>query len=417
MQPAESALVERDSPSASHERPWLFNFLIAPDAVISLGLINGALGFLLRNEGVDPARVASIVSLLCLPHAIYFIWGPVTDFWIRRRTWLLLAAAAAAFTILAAFSQPRLASTLAIALLFAGSSLGMIVPSACGGMMGELRSEVNRRRAGAFYQSGSLAFGGITTFILVAFAQRLSLFALGAIVAALIALPALAALAVHEEPVLRLRSAGETARRIAREFKATFLRREAIPYTLLVTFPMCSGGMLGLLPELARDYGVNGSQVAWINGLAGVLLTAAGAVVVSLIPVRIRASVAFLLAGLANAAALAVLALGPLRPAVYFTGTLLFLFTIGACYALFTGVALEFLGSCGKSGSARYSIINSLGNLPVAYMAWADGRGYKHWGPRAMPGSDAVLSTAGACLLLTYFLFKRRQRNALVSEN
>jgi MFS transporter, PAT family, beta-lactamase induction signal transducer AmpG len=415
MQAAESALAQRDSSSVSHERPWLFNFLIAPDAVISLGLINGALSFLLRDEGVDPARAASIVALLCVPHAIYFIWGPVTDFWMRRRTWLLLASAASALTFFGAFRH-RLASPLAVALLFAGSCLGMIVPAACGGMMGEMRSEVNRRRAGAFYQSGSLAFGGITTFVLIAFAQRLSLLALGALVAALIALPALAALAVVKDPVLSLHSAGETARRIAREFKATFLRREAIPYTLLVTFPMCSGGMLGLLPELARDYGVNGSQVAWMNGLAGVLLTAAGAVVVSLIPVRIRASVAFLLAGLANAAALAIVALGPLRPAVYFTGTVLFLFTIGACYALFTGVALEFLGSSGKSGSARYSIINSLGNLPVAYMAWADGRGYAHWGPRAMPGTDAVLSVAGACLLLTYFLFKRR-RQSLISEN
>jgi MFS transporter, PAT family, beta-lactamase induction signal transducer AmpG len=334
---------------------------------------------------------------------------------MRRRTWLLLASVAAALTIFAAFRH-RLASPLAVALLFTGSCLGMIVPAACGGLMGQMRSEVNRRRAGAFYQSGSLAFGGITTFVLVAYAQRLSLPALGALVAALVALPALAALAVVEQPVLSLHSAGETAVRIAREFKATFLRKEAIPYTLLVIFPMCSGGMLGLLPELARDYGVNGSQVAWMNGLGGVLLTAAGAVVVSFIPVRIRASVAFLLAGLANAATLAILALGPLRPAVYFTSTVLFLFTIGACYALFTGVALEFLGSSGKSGSARYSIINSLGNLPVAYMAWCDGRGYAHWGPRAMPGTDAALSTAGACLLLAYFLFKRRQKSTLSSE-
>jgi MFS transporter, PAT family, beta-lactamase induction signal transducer AmpG len=70
MQAAESALAQRDSPTVSHERPWLFNFLIAPDAVISLGLIDGALSFLLRDEGVNPARAASIVALLSIPHAI-----------------------------------------------------------------------------------------------------------------------------------------------------------------------------------------------------------------------------------------------------------------------------------------------------------------------------------------------------------
>jgi PAT family beta-lactamase induction signal transducer AmpG len=169
--------------------------------------------------------------------------------------------------------------------------------------------------------------------------------------------------------------------------------------------------MLGLLPELARDYGVSGSAVAWINGVAGAVLTTLGALAVSLIPVRVRASVAFLLAGLANAASLAILAIGPLRPFVYYISTVLFLFTIGACYALFTGVSLEFLGSSGKSGSTRYAIINSLGNLPVAYMSWADGRGYAIWGPRGMPAADAALSTVGAALLLAHFIFGRRKRN------
>ena len=407
MQPAERALAGGGTPSARQERSWIFSLLIAPEAVISIGLIDGALSYLLRNEGVDPARTASIVALLSLPHAIYFLWGPVTDFFVRRRTWLLLAAALAALTLLLAFHEPRLSSTRGVAMLFIAASIGVVVPAACGGIMGTLRSEVSRRRAGSFYQVGSLTFGAITTFLVVSYSGRLSLFALGCMIAALVALPALTAFAMPAQPVLS-ESARATALRIWREFKSTFLRWEAIPYTLLITFPMCSGGMLGLLPELARDYDVGGSAVAWINGAAGALLTTLGALAVPLIPVRVRASVAYLVAGLANAVALAILAIGPLRPAVYYTGTVLFLFTIGACYALFTGVALEFLGSSGKSGSSRYSIINSIGNLPVAYMAWVDGRGYAHWGPRGMPAADAVLSAAGAALLLAHFLFSRR---------
>ena len=88
MQPAEGAQIERKARSDSHERPWLFSFLIAPDAVISIGLVTGALTYLLRNEGVDPGRAASIAALIAIPHAIYFFWGPITDFWVRRRTWL-----------------------------------------------------------------------------------------------------------------------------------------------------------------------------------------------------------------------------------------------------------------------------------------------------------------------------------------
>ena len=409
MQPAEPALIEA-APSAQQERPWLFSLLIAPEAVISIGLINGALSYLLRDEGVDPARAASIVALLTLPHTIYFLWGPVTDIFVSRRTWLLLAAAFAALTLLLAFHEPRLSSSRGVALLFIAACIGVVVPAACGGIMGTLRSEVSRRRAGSFYQVGSLTFGAAATFLVVSYSSRLSLFAIGCMIAALIALPALSAFAVPAQPVLS-GSARETALRIWSEFKSTFLRREAIPYTLVIIFPMCSGGMLGLLPELARDYGVSGSAVAWINGFAGAVLTTLGALAVSLIPVRVRAPVAYLLAGLANAASLTILAIGPPRPAVYYTSTVIFLFTVGACYALFTGVALEFLGRSGKSGSSRYSIINSLGNLPVAYMSWVDGRGYAHWGPRGMPAIDAVISTVGATILLAYFIFSRGKRS------
>lgn len=409
MQPAEYAPRASGISSEKRERPWLFSFLIAPDAVISLGLVSGGLSYLLRDEGVTPARAASIVALLSLPHAIYFLWGPVTDFWMRRRTWLMVSAAAAALTLLIAFNLPPLASSMSVALLFAGACLGVIVAAACGGMMGTLRSEINRRRAGSFYQCGSLAFGGLTVFLLVSLAPRLSVGGLGWIVAVMIVLPSVAALAAPPQPALSERSARATAARVWQEFKSTFLRWEAIPYTLVITFPMCSGAMMGLLPELARDYGVSGAQVAWMNGLGGALLTAGGALSAALIPVRVRAPIAYLTAGLVNAAALAVLALGPLKPAIYFAATLLFLFTIGACYALFTGVALEFLGGSGKSGSSRYSIINSLGNLPVAYMSFVDGRGYALWGARAMPGVDAALSATGAALLLAYFVVSGRK--------
>ena len=412
MQTAPAAEDERDSPSATHERPWLFTFLSAPAAVVAIGLIDGALSFLLRREGVDPAHGASIVALLSLPHTLYFAWGPVTDFWMRRRTWLMVAAAAAGATMLAAFSRPRLSSPSGVALLFLGACFGVLAVAACGGMLGSLQSELNRRRASSFYQTGSLVSGAFAVFLLVMLADRLSLIWLGAIVAAMVVLPSLFALMAPAQTVADGQGARETFARIWREFKQTFLHWDAIPYTMLVTAPFCSGAMIGLLPSLAADYGVTGEQVAWINGLGGALLTAAGAFVASLIPVRVRAPIAFILAGLVNSATMAVLAIGPQRPAVYLAGTVLFLFSIGAGYSLFTGVVLEFLGGSGKSGSARYALINSMGNLPVAYMAYLDGRAYAHWGPRAMPAADAVLSFAGAMVLLGHFVVSRRRKQA-----
>jgi PAT family beta-lactamase induction signal transducer AmpG len=280
-------------------------------------------------------------------------------------------------------------------------------------MMGTLASETNRRRASSFYQSGSLIIGAIAVFLLLSFAERFTLGALGWMVAAMIAVPALFALAAPPQSMVREHGARETVMRIGREFKSTFLRWEAIPYALLVSCPCASGAMIGLLPELARDFGVSGAQVAWINGVGGALLTTAGALSASLIPIRVRASIAFLLAGLANAATLALFSLGPQRPAIYIVATVLYLFTIGAGYALFTAVVLEFLGHSGKSGSSRYSIINSLGNIPVVYMTWLDGRGYALWGPRGMPGIDALVSAVTILLLLGHFAFSRWRRERM----
>ena len=143
----------------------------------------------------------------------------------------------------------------------------------------------------------------------------------------------------------------------------------------------------------------------------------AGSLAAALIPVKSRAPVVYLLIGLLNAVALAVTWLGPLRPTTYYLGVTLYLFATGAAYAYFTAVVLEFLGQSGKSGSGRYSIINSLGNVPVLYMIRLDGWGGDKWGPRGLSGADAVVSAAGALILLAYFLRRDEGRKEALSRS
>ena len=390
------------------ERPWVFALLIIPMAVLSNGVISGGLSFLLSKQGVPMARSASIISLLNLPQTIYFLWSPITDFWIRRRTWLMLAATTSAIGLVIFFQIKNLASPAAVSLLFLSACFAQLVVAACGGIMGSLRSEAVRRRASSFYQGGSLAFGAAGIYAVATLAERMSLGHLGWVIAAMVALPSLVALAAPKQDVITAESASAIFKRIGREFRGTFFRWKALPYTLVVLFPMGSGAAIGLLPGLATDYHISGQQVAWMNGLAGSALTALGALAATLIPVRVRASVGYILVCLVNEATLVVLWLGPLRPSTYFIGATLYLFTIGTCYAMFTAVVLEFLGDSGKSGSARYSIINSMGNVPVVYMIAVDGLGYGRWGTRGLPAADAVVGFLGGTLLLIHFLSRKR---------
>lgn len=389
------------------DRPWLFGLLIAPSAVVANGVIQGGvLAFLLSQQGVGSEARAHVVWLLALPTSLYFLWSPITDFVVRRRTWLLIGALAAAGLMVAAFHQPSLTSTASMVMMFLSACCSQLVVSSCGGMMGAQHDERTRRLSSSFYQAGSMAFGALAASVMIWTSGRVSRNVLGAIAGVLIAVPGLFALAAPRQEVVAKSTFTAERRRIWSEFRTTFLRWEALPYTLCMLFPMGSGAAIGLLAGVAKDYGVNGDSVAWMNGLLGTLLVAAGALAATLIPARKRAAVTYLTVCVVNAVTLCVLWLGPLRPATYYAGVTLYLFTVGTCYALFTAVVLEFLGDSGKSGSGRYSIINSMGNVPVLYMIAFDGWGGSRFGPRGLSGTEAVVGGVGGAVLLAYFALR-----------
>lgn len=393
------------------ERPWIFGLLIAPSAVVANGVVQGGvLSYLLRQQGLEIGHISRLIWLLALPTSIYFLWSPITDFFLRRRTWLLLGCLGSAVLMAFALAQKSLASSLATGLIFLSACGSQLVVSSCGGMMGALGSERSKRVAGSFYQAGSMGFGAAAVFVLVMVGERASHFVLGMVVAALIVGPGMFALAAPRQEMVVCHTFGDALRRMGVEFKGTFFRWSAVPYTLILLFPMASGAAVGLLPGVAQDYGVGGSQVAWMNGLGGAAMMGLGSLAAALMPARVRASVSYLSVGLMNAATLAVLWLGPQRPVTYFVGVTLYLFTVGTCYGLFTAVVLEFLGGSGKSGSGRYSIINSMGNVPVLYMIALDGWGAGRFGPRGLAGTEAVVGAVGAALLLVLVTVWRPDR-------
>lgn len=388
------------------ERPWLYGLMIAPSAVVANGVIQGGvLAYLLSMQGIGSGRQSHMMFLLSLPTWLYFLWSPITDYFVLRRTWVLIGGLLAAAAMAASFHQPNLSSTAALSLMLLSACCTQLVVSSCGGMLGAMRLERSRRVGSSFYQAGGMGFGALAAWALVKLSYGgAGRETLGLTAAAMIAVPALFALAAPKQDVISEGTFAGTMHRVWIECKTTFWRWEALPYIGCMVFPMASGAAVGLLPGVAKQYGVNGGNVAWMNGLLGGLLMAGGAATASILPTRMRASVMYMLVALANCATLCVLWLGPLQPSTYYLGVTLYLFTLGICYAMFTAVLLEFLGHSGKSGSGRYSIINSLGNVPVAYMLLVDGWGGDKWGGRGLAGSEAVVGAAGAVILLAYFL-------------
>lgn len=400
--------MKKDLDAPQSERAWVFGLLIAPYGVLLQGIVQGGvLGYLLSRQGTGSAMQAHLIGLLSLPTSLYFLWSPITDFFVRRRTWLLCSALIAASLMWLSFEQPRLSSSGAVSLAFLAACCGQLVVSSAGGMMGTLQSKRQRRIASSLYQAGAMGFGSLSAWVLIYLSERVSRDALALTAAALIAVPALTVFAAPRQMQIGGENLQATMRRIWGEFKSTFFRREALPYVACVILPFGTGAAIGLLPGVAQQYGISGDQVAWINGLIGGVLIAGGAGVMSLIRSRISVTVRYSLIALLNCMCLSVLWLGPMSPKTYYVGAPLYLFTVGCCYATFTAVVLEFLGDSGKSGSARYSIINSLGNIPVLYMLQVDGWGGEHWGGRGLAGAEVLVTAICAAALLTWLLMRK----------
>jgi hypothetical protein len=70
--------------------PWFFSLLILPLGIVVVGFNFTALPFLLAQAGVPVDRIASISSIINLPGVIGFLFAPVVDIKLRRRTWAAL---------------------------------------------------------------------------------------------------------------------------------------------------------------------------------------------------------------------------------------------------------------------------------------------------------------------------------------
>ena len=402
-----------DPPAAPHAGrrvppPWLFLLLALPHGVFTGAIIGLVLSFVLRRQGHDLYGIANEIALLGIPPVLYFLWSPLADFWISRKHWYLLAACLAAAGAAAAFSFPDLSGPIPVALLFAATCAIMITSASYGGMAAALVPEEQKSRVSSMIQVGNLGGGALGSGGLLLLAEHSSPVMLGLVGAAAVLLPALAVLAVDAPPPQR---AGDQAGPVAQiacmwsEFKTTFLRWSSLPSLLLLMSPLASGGAIGLLSGLAIDYRVSGTEVAWLNGIAGALLTAAGALLVALVPKRADPRLTYVFFGLVNAASMGILCLGPTNPTTYLMGTVLYLISVGAGFANFTAIVLQVIGDAGASACSRYAIAVGLGNAPVAYMAAVDGLGAKWWGTRGLSGMDMTVSALFGALFLVYYWF------------
>jgi len=69
---------------------------------------------------------------------------------------------------------------------------------------------------------------------------------------------------------------------------------------------------------------------------------------------------------------------------------------------------LEVIGPRRHAAGTSYSLLVASGNVPVVYMTWLDGLGFKQAGARGLAGVDALANGAFAVLLFLLAIYARR---------
>jgi MFS family permease len=396
------------TPRRAH--PAVYLLLILPFGVIG-GYLQVSIAYLLAHAGVSVERIAALVAVSYLPHTWKFLWAPVADITLSRRTWYLFACALTAVGLWVTGSLPATAAGLklltAVVLVsnVAVTFLGMSVES----LMAYGTTDHEKGRAGGWFQAGNLGGTGLGGGAGLWLAQRLPApWMSGAIlgVACLLCCTGLFLVrephAAHREGDLwrSLRNVGKDLWGVARS-KIGFLA------LFLCFLPIGSGAASGLWSAVAGDWHASADTVALVTGVLGGVASAIGCIAGGWFCDRMNRQWAYAIYGVLQALCAVAMALSPRTPSTYVVYTLLYAVITGLTYAGFSGFVLEAMGT--GAAATKYNVFASLSNTPIWYMTQVDGWTHTRFGPAGMLYGEAIFGVIGLVLFATVFTGVRRR--------
>ncbi len=402
-----------------HPPPWLFGLSNVPFGVAG-GYTSVAMPFILSRAGVPMSTIGGLSAAVLVPLSWQFLWAPLLDVGLRRRTWLLLTAAFGAL-LLAASLLLRLPQQLwpFEVCCVLGQGLCGLVSASNGALVATQVPPQLHGRASGWLNAANLGGNAVGGGLVIELGQRLTPQGAALGLGLLTFLPALAVLLLHEQPRARRRAA-EVFPSMLRDVWGTASSRRGWTGILFCLAPVSTPALLDLFSAVGGDYGASAATVEFTMGYGSGLLTAAGALLSGPLLDRIDKRRAYLFSGALIAVVDVAMAHAPRSEATYVIGTLSYSLAAGLCFAAFTAVVLEIIGKVDRSAATQYTLFDAAGNLATSYLAWLDGHGYDLFKARGLPGSSGLLLTdAGMNIagviglgLMTWLVFGRQRSGA-----
>jgi MFS transporter, PAT family, beta-lactamase induction signal transducer AmpG len=409
--------VDATLPVRGRAPTWIFGITAIPYGVCG-GFISTLLPYFFREAGISVESIGWFATATMVPSFLNFLYAPVVDLGLRRRSWLILMSVLSALCLCAALmlELPRQAN-LFVVFTFAGQLLNGLVGSCNGGLMATTLDNHERGKAAGWLNAGNLGGGALGAGLILVLAQSLPKPIVATLLAATMILPALAALTIPE--LARPRTdAREHFRAMLQDVWTTAKSRPGWTGMLFCVSPVGTAALLNYFSGIAVDYRATPRMVALVNGALNGLITAVGSLGGGWLCDRMDRRVAYLVSGTLTAVVGIGMALGPLSPTTYAVGVCTYFLVSGFCYSAFSSVVLEAVGRAGASASAQYALFVAAGNLAITYVGWFDTRFHHQYGPRALLGVDAGLNLAGVLLLgMVIALLYRRPVDVVVVES
>ncbi len=255
----------------------------------------------------------------------------MVDIGLARRTWILIAAGVSAVSGWIAIADPSASLGALTTVLLAGNTVAMLLSSACGAILTTLNPAV-RGRASGWYQAGNLGGGALGSAGTIWLAGRVESTILATVSAALVFLPALAALAIFEERGPRI-APRALFRAMFRDVRDVLWCWSTLAGLVFFLSPVGSAAVANLISSLGPDYHTSDSQVALVTGVAGGVLSAVGCMLAGFVCDRITSMTTYATAGLLSAIFAMWMGFGAATPFTYAAGYTGYALTAGVAYA------------------------------------------------------------------------------------
>jgi MFS transporter, PAT family, beta-lactamase induction signal transducer AmpG len=326
------------------------------------------------------------------------VWSPLADAGFSRRSWVFVSALGAGLASAGAILNIHGSHLVLTALLFLMNAFGGLLSSTCGALLTAMPIALRGRSAG-WYQGGNQGGGTIGGGLFIWLGDHASLQVVAMLILGAMLLPTLAVLFIEETAPVR-QSIGPQFAALAHDLGEVFRARRTWLGLIFFLSPVGSGAASNLFSALGQDYHASGNEVLWVTGIGGGLLGAFGCFLGGVVADKMNRMVAYALAGGFSAVFGVYLGFADATPFTYGAGCSGYDIAWGFASAVYTALLLDVLGNRKHAAASAYAFLNAAGNVPITYMTWLDGVGYKRWGRPGLMGTDVAGNSVFGIILL-----------------